>query len=106
MTKANVDDFGRDLGSAIRRHWVLFLIPGVVMVILGLLAAASAAIHTPDALPVTAIVAAAVGAAVTFLVLLFAAGAGSRVGPGMQRVITRFMGLVVASMECSSCSRD
>src|SRR2546430_2266294 len=46
MTTANVDDLGRDVRSAIRRHSVLFLIPGVVMVILGLLAAASPFIST------------------------------------------------------------
>ena len=39
MTKTNVDDFGRNLRSAIRRHWVLFLIPvwtliGAVLAIL------------------------------------------------------------------------
>ena len=28
MTIANVDDFGRNVRSAIRHHWVLFLIPG------------------------------------------------------------------------------
>ena len=38
---ASTDDFGRSVKSAIRRHWVLFLIPGVATVILGLLAAAS-----------------------------------------------------------------
>src|SRR5262249_16077112 len=43
---ANVDAFGRNLRSAIRRHWVLFLIPGVAMVILGFLAAASPFIAT------------------------------------------------------------
>lgn len=41
MTAADLDDFGHNIGSTIRRHWVLFLIPGVVMAILGLLAAAS-----------------------------------------------------------------
>jgi uncharacterized membrane protein HdeD (DUF308 family) len=41
MTTTNVDEFRTDLRSAIRRHWILFLIPGVVMVILGLLAAAA-----------------------------------------------------------------
>jgi len=46
MTAANVDAFGRNLRSAIRRHWVLFLIPGVAMVILGFLAAASPFIAT------------------------------------------------------------
>jgi uncharacterized membrane protein HdeD (DUF308 family) len=47
MTIANVDDFGRDVRSAIRHHWVLFLIPGIVMAILGLLAAAAPFIATP-----------------------------------------------------------
>jgi uncharacterized membrane protein HdeD (DUF308 family) len=46
MATANLDDFRRDARSAIRRHWILFLIPGVVMVILGLLAAASPFIAT------------------------------------------------------------
>jgi uncharacterized membrane protein HdeD (DUF308 family) len=41
MTMASIDDFGPSVRSAVRRHWVLFLIPGVVMVILGLLAAAA-----------------------------------------------------------------
>ena len=39
MTTTDVDEFRTDLNSAIRRHWILFLIPGVVFVILGLLAA-------------------------------------------------------------------
>ena len=46
MTIADVDDFGRNVRSAIRHHWVLFLIPGLVMAILGLLAAASPFIAT------------------------------------------------------------
>ncbi len=41
MTIANVDEFGRNIRSAVRHHWVLFLIPGIVMAILGLLAAAA-----------------------------------------------------------------
>jgi uncharacterized membrane protein HdeD (DUF308 family) len=42
MTIAHeIDDFGRAVRSAIRGHWVLFLVPGIVMVVLGLLAAAS-----------------------------------------------------------------
>jgi uncharacterized membrane protein HdeD (DUF308 family) len=41
-----VDDFGRNVRSAIRHHWVLFLIPGIVMAILGLLAAAAPFIAT------------------------------------------------------------
>ncbi len=56
-----------------------------------------AAVHTPDGFPVTAIVAAVVGAAVTFAVLLLAIRLGSRPS-GMQAVVTRFMGLIVASM--------
>jgi uncharacterized membrane protein HdeD (DUF308 family) len=46
MVIANVDDFGRKVRSTIRRHWVLFLIPGIVMTILGLFAAASPFIST------------------------------------------------------------
>src|SRR5262249_50890755 len=46
MATTNLDDFRREARSAIRRHWILFLIPGVVMVILGLLAAASPFIAT------------------------------------------------------------
>jgi uncharacterized membrane protein HdeD (DUF308 family) len=41
MATANLDDFRRDARSAIRPHWILFLIPAVIMVIVGLLAAAS-----------------------------------------------------------------
>jgi hypothetical protein len=40
MTTVNVDGFRRDPRLAIRRHWVLFLIPGVVMVVLLLATAA------------------------------------------------------------------
>ena len=43
---ADGDDFERNVRLAVRRHWVLFLIQGVVMVILGLLAAASPFIAT------------------------------------------------------------
>jgi uncharacterized membrane protein HdeD (DUF308 family) len=39
MTTTDVDEFRTDLNSAIRRHWILFLIQGIVFVILGLLAA-------------------------------------------------------------------
>jgi len=47
MTIANeIDDFGREFRSGIRRHWILFLVPGVVMVVLGLLAAASPLVST------------------------------------------------------------
>ena len=46
MTTSNVDELGRNVRSAIRHHWVLFLIPGLVMAILGLIAAASPFIAT------------------------------------------------------------
>ena len=39
MSNANqVIDVGHDIRAAIRKHWVLFLIQGVIMVILGILA--------------------------------------------------------------------
>lgn len=67
--------------------------PGTITAIVTL-----AAIHTPDGLPVTAIVAALIGAAATLLALLLAVQLGSRVGRGTRELVTRFMGLVVASM--------
>src|SRR5262249_7378826 len=57
-----------------------------------------AAVHTPYGLPITAIVAAVIGAGVTLLVLLLAIATGSHFGRGTQAMITRFMGLIVASM--------
>jgi multiple antibiotic resistance protein len=57
-----------------------------------------AAVHTPDGFPVTAIVAAVIGTAVTFAALLLAIQVGSRLGRGTQAIVTRFMGLIVASM--------
>jgi small neutral amino acid transporter SnatA (MarC family) len=56
-----------------------------------------AAVHTPDSLPVTAIVAAVIGAAVTLAALLVAIQLGSRLNRGTQAIVTRFMGLIVAS---------
>jgi len=67
--------------------------PGTITAVVTLAAA-----HTPHGLPVTAIVAAVIGAGVTFAVLLLAVGVGSRVGSSTQAVVTRFMGLIVASM--------
>lgn len=67
--------------------------PGTITAVVTL-----AAVHTPDGLPVTAIVAVVVGAAVTFAMLLLASGMGSRIGRGTQGVVTRFMGLIVAAM--------
>ena len=67
--------------------------PGTITAVVTL-----AAVHTPDSFPVTALTAAAVGAAVTFIVLLIAIRAGSDIGQGTQDVVTRFMWLIVASM--------
>jgi len=57
-----------------------------------------AAVHTPDGFPVTAIVAAVVGAGITFAILLLSIGVGSHLGRDTQAVVTRFMGLIVTSM--------
>jgi multiple antibiotic resistance protein len=67
--------------------------PGTITAVVTL-----AAVHTPDRLPVTAIVAALIGTGVTFLALLLAIRLGARIGRGTQAIVTRFMGLIVASM--------
>jgi MarC family membrane protein len=67
--------------------------PGTITAVVTL-----AAVHTPRGLPVTAIVAAVIGAGVTLAVLLLAVGMGSHLGRSSQAMITRFMGLIVASM--------
>lgn len=67
--------------------------PGTITAVVTLAAA-----HTPHEFPVTAFVAAVIGAGVTFATLLLAIGAGSRLGSGAQAIVTRFMGLIVAAM--------
>jgi multiple antibiotic resistance protein len=67
--------------------------PGTITAVVTLAAA-----HTPDGFPLTAIVAAVIGAVVTFAALLLAVGLGPRLGHSAQAMITRFMGLIVASM--------
>jgi multiple antibiotic resistance protein len=67
--------------------------PGTITAVITL-----AAVHTPHGLPVTAIVAAVVGAGVTFAVLLLAARFGAHLGRTTRGTVTRFMGLIVASM--------
>ena len=67
--------------------------PGTITAVVTL-----AAVHTPDSLPITAIAAAVIGAGVTFVALLLAIELGSRLGQNTQAIVTRFMGLVVASM--------
>jgi uncharacterized membrane protein HdeD (DUF308 family) len=48
MTTANaqIETIGRDIREAIRNHWVLFLIQGLVMAVLGLMAAVEPMIAT------------------------------------------------------------
>jgi uncharacterized membrane protein HdeD (DUF308 family) len=48
MTAANprLEEVGRDVREAIRNHWVLFLIQGLVMVVLGLFAVAEPMVAT------------------------------------------------------------
>jgi multiple antibiotic resistance protein len=67
--------------------------PGTITAVVTL-----AAVHTPDGFPATALVAAVVGAGITFATLLFAIGVGSHLDRNMQAIVTRFMGLIVASM--------
>ena len=67
--------------------------PGTITAVVTL-----AAVHTPDGLPMTAIIAAVVGAGATFVALILAVRLGPRLGRGTQATITRFMGLIVASM--------
>lgn len=57
-----------------------------------------AAVHTPDRLPLTAIAAAVIGAGVTFGALLLTIQMGAHLGRSTQAIVTRFMGLIVASM--------
>ena len=67
--------------------------PGTITAVVTL-----AAVHTPDGLPMTAIIASVVGAGVTFSALILAVRLGPRLGRGTQATVTRFMGLIVASM--------
>jgi multiple antibiotic resistance protein len=67
--------------------------PGTITAVVTL-----AAVHTPDGFPLTAIVAAVIGAGVTLAALLLAVRVGPHLGRGPQAAVTRFMGLIVASM--------
>jgi multiple antibiotic resistance protein len=67
--------------------------PGTITAVVTL-----AAVHTPDGLPMTAIIAALVGTSVTFVALILAVRLGPRLGRGSQATVTRFMGLIVSSM--------
>jgi multiple antibiotic resistance protein len=67
--------------------------PGTITAVVTL-----AAVHTPRGVPLTALTAAVVGTAATFGMLLLAIHAGSRLDRSTQAFVTRFMGLIVASM--------
>lgn len=57
-----------------------------------------AAVHTPSSLPMTALIASATGAGITFGALRLASQLKSRVNRNTQAVVTRFMGLLVTAM--------
>ena len=61
--------------------------PGTITAVVTL-----AAVHTPDGLPMTAIIAAVVGAGVTFVALTLAVRLGPRLGRATQATVTRFYG--------------
>ncbi len=82
-----------NLGSSLAPLIMFAAGPGTITAVVTL-----AAVHTPDGFPVTAMVAAVVGAAVTFAVLLLFIRMPSHPGGSMQSGVTRFMGLIVASM--------
>ena len=82
-----------DVGGSLAPLIMFAAGPGTITAVVTL-----AAVHTPDGFPLTAVVAAVVGAGVTFAVMLLAIAAGSHVGRRTQAVVTRFMGLIVASM--------
>ena len=67
--------------------------PGTITAVVTL-----AAVHTPDGWPLSALAASAVGAGVTFGVLLLASQLGSHVNQNTQAIVTRFMGLIVTAM--------
>ena len=70
--------------------------PGTITAVVTL-----AAVHTSDGLPVTAIVAAVVGAGITLAALLLAIGVGTHLGQRTQAIVTRFMGPIFGN--CSPC---
>src|SRR6516165_3561710 len=82
-----------DLGGSLAPLIMFAAGPGTITAVVTL-----AAVHTPDGLPLTAIVAAVIGAGVTFAALLLAIGVGSHLSRNTQAIVTRFMGLIVASM--------
>jgi MarC family membrane protein len=67
--------------------------PGTITAVVTL-----AAVHTPEGLPLSALVASTVGAGVTLGVLLLVSQLGSRISHNAQAIVTRFMGLIVTAM--------
>jgi multiple antibiotic resistance protein len=67
--------------------------PGTITAVVTL-----AAVHTPDGLPLSALIASTVGAGVTLGVLLLVTQLGSRISHNTQAIVTRFMGLIVTAM--------
>jgi MarC family membrane protein len=67
--------------------------PGTITAVVTL-----AAVHTPEGLPLSALVASTVGAGVTLGVLLLVSQLGSRISHNTQAIVTRFMGLIVTAM--------
>jgi multiple antibiotic resistance protein len=67
--------------------------PGTITAVVTL-----AAVHTPHGVPLTALTAAIIGTVATFGMLLLTIRAGSRLDRSTQAFVTRFMGLIVASM--------
>ena len=82
-----------DVGGSLAPLIMFAAGPGTITAVVTL-----AAVHTPDSLPLAAIAAAVIGAGVTFAVLLLAIQLGSHLGKSTQIIVTRFMGLIVASM--------
>ena len=60
--------------------------PGTITAVVTL-----AAVHTPDGLPLSALIASTVGAGVTLGVLLLVSQLGSRISHNTQAIVTRFM---------------
>ena len=82
-----------DVGGSLAPLIMFAAGPGTITAVVTL-----AAVDTSDSLPLAAIAAAVIGAGVTFAVLRLAIQLGSHLGKSTQVIVTRFMGLIVASM--------
>jgi multiple antibiotic resistance protein len=86
-------EVGADTPNALAPLIMFAAGPGTITVVVTM-----AAVHSPTGLPLSALAASAVGAAVTFGVLLLASRLGSRINKNTQAIVTRFMGLIVTAM--------